>query len=254
LRSLAILLILLTVVSATAPSWIDTGVSVNYTAGGNSVSFTVTGRAGDDITILLATSPPPHTGTIKGNASSDSGQFWFDQSLLNHAYSGQDIDGLSVMGTSQQTIAGQTWDTVTLQGDISGAQTTQIYDTETGMLLKQSVDKEGVPDVVLSKFYIPSLAPPPPVTPKQNTTTPPPPKQNASAPVTPSPNATTNSSGTPPVSDSTGQTQPQQGNPPATQGSTTTPINFENPSPTECCPGTFILLLLGFVAIKGSRR
>lgn len=102
LKLLSILLVLLAVGFATAPSWIASGTNVNYTSGGNLITFTVTGMSGSDIDIRLTTSSPASKGTITDNASAISGQFWFDPSLLGNAYQGEMLDGLNVMGTTRR--------------------------------------------------------------------------------------------------------------------------------------------------------
>jgi hypothetical protein len=244
LKLLSILLVLLALGFAAAPSWIDSGASINYTSGGNAISFTVASRTSTEIQIQLTTTSPKTHGTITGNASADSGQFWFDPALLANAYNGETIDDFTVTDTGPQTLAGQSWNTITLQEMISGATSTQIYDVQTGLLLEQTVDADGVPNVVLSKYYIPALAPPPPppptnVTPPQNNT-PPLPQQNVT-------NVTQNTTTT----QKPNTTAPAQ---PAPKPSSPAPSKKTTASSSSCCGSSFILLLVGFVTIRGFKR
>ncbi len=242
LKTLCILLVILALGFATAPSWIDSGANISYSSGGNTITFSVASRSGDNIQVLLTMSSPMSKGTIIENASADSDEFWYDPNLLANSYEGEMFGNLSAMGTSQQSFAGQTWNAITLQGMIDGAQTTRVYDVQTGLLLKQSVDASGAPDVVLVQEYIPALIPPAPpvanVTPPQNNT-PPPAQPNTTAPV---PNATQPTTQTQPTTtNTTTQTQPV---------TTTNPSTSSNP----CCLSSFMIGLVGFVAIKGFRK
>jgi hypothetical protein len=258
LKTLSVLLVLLSLGFATAPSWIAQGASLNYTSGTTSVSFLVTGVSGSNINIALTTAPPSATSNIVENATAESGQFWFDNSITSHAYEGELVNGLDVVSTGPQTFAGQSWNAVTLQGMVSDGmgntvETTYIYDEQTGLLLEQTVDASGVPNVVLSQYYIPALVPPPQnVTPPQQNTTVAPEKNTTSA-VTPPPAPQENSTNNSSVVSQT--TQPVTTEPTETstdnagdQGSS--PTGQSSSSSLPCCPSAFILLLAGFVAIK----
>lgn len=246
LKTSSILLVLLALGFATAPSWIATGANLNYSQGGNTITFTVTGRTDTDILIQLTTSTPLTKSIIPENASLDSGHFWFDPTLLANAYQGEVFDGLTVMGTSQQTFAGQSWTAVTLQGTLSGVQTTEMYDQQTGILLKLTVAGGVAPDVVLTQYYVPALAPPPPPPQQNNTTTTPPPAQNSTNSTATAP-PPSNSSAAPNTTETT-QPPPETSTPPANQTSSSPP---SSKSKSLCCPSSFILLLVGFVALRG---
>ncbi len=257
LKTLSVLLVLLAVASATAPTWIAPGVSLNYTSGTTSVSFAVTSATSGKIGISLTTSPPPNTNNFEENATLTSGQFWFDPNMISHAYQGELINGFTVTSTGPQSFAGQSWNTATLRGIVSGAETSYTYDEQTGLLLEQTVEASGVPNVVLSQYYIPALAPPPQniTPPPQNTTVPPAPQPNATIappPVPPAVNTTAQGNST----DNSSAVQPTDNSSlvpsgAGDQGSTSSDQSSSSSLP--CCPTSFILLLAGFVAIKAAR-
>jgi hypothetical protein len=256
LKSLCILLAFLSLGFATAPGWVANGTSLNYSSGGNLISFTVIGVSGGQISIAINTTSPKSSRAIKEDASAISGQFWFDQPSLAHSYDGELLNGLTVDGTGRQAFAGDTWDTITLEGMVSGAQATQVYDGKTGLLLKQTVDAPGVPDVVLSGYYIPALLP----------------AQNATPPASGAANSSINSSAVPDDSINSSIAAPQDN---STDNSSIAPDNIQIPddntslipdasgaapqpddqsassSSSPCCASAFILLLVGFVALKG---
>ncbi|MEW6035325.1 MAG: hypothetical protein AB1529_01815 [Candidatus Micrarchaeota archaeon] len=256
-RALVLCLLLLSMSFATAPSWVAPGASLNYSAGSDAVSFTVLSRNSTDIRIQIAVSSAPKPSTGTENASGNSGQFWFDSSLLATAKTGSSIGDFKVKGSSTQSFAGETWETVTLEATLSGAKTTRIYDKKSGLMLKQTVEASGAPEVILSKYYFPSAAPPPSSPPAQ-------PPANATPP--------SNGSGTPPATPPPSQppSQPNETSPPSGTGgepyqpsqpsaepSGEEPPEEPAPEPpkkrpiTEVCSGAFILALLGFAALRG---
>jgi len=177
MRNIAIFVMLLTLGYAIAPTWIAQGAKLDYSAGSDTVSFTVIKANSTDLKIEIKSSSSSKVRTGTENASASTGQFWFDSSLLSGASVGSTIEDYSVTQEGKQTFAGKEWDTITLQGLVSNATTTKIYDKKSGLLLKQTVDAQNVPTVILTNFNIPSLttysAPPPttpPATPENDTT------------------------------------------------------------------------------------
>ncbi len=260
-RALVLCLLLLSMSFATAPSWVAPGASLNYSAGSDAVSFTVLSRNSTDIRIQIAVSSAPKPSTdfpgvwiVRVAASGNSGQFWFDSSLLATAKTGSNIGDFKVKGSGTQSFAGESWETVTLEATLSGAKTTRVYDKKTGLMLKQTVDASGAPEVIISKYYFPSAAPPPSQPPAQ-------PPANATQPPS-------NGSGTPPATPPPSQppaepdATPPSGQPYQPSQPSVEPGGEETPEPapeppkkrpiTEVCSGGFILLaLVGFAALKG---
>ena len=236
-KILVILLTFLAIGYSVAPSWVDKGVNLNYTVGNDTVSFTVLNRTGTDLKIEVKPFSASKPSTATENASANAGQIWFDNSLLAGASIGSDIGDFSVIEENEQTFAGKEWNTITLQGTIGGATTTRVYDKQTGLLLKQTVNSLGAPTVTLIQVYIPALTPPeppsqPPTQPPTNTTTPPsqpPPSENTTQPPQPQPTDTTS-----------------EPTPPSSEPSSETPTK----KPLPCCPTSLILLIIGFAAIR----
>jgi hypothetical protein len=167
---------------ATAPSWVASGASLTYSAGTDSIAFNVVSANGSDIKFNVVPSSTGKTNKATENASADSGQFWFDNTLLSSATVGGTVGDFSVVGESAQTFAGRQWNTITLEDTVSGAKTTKVYDKQSGLLLKQSVDSPDAPVITLTQFAIPGLSAQPPVQqpaqpPAQNQT-----QQNETAP------------------------------------------------------------------------
>jgi hypothetical protein len=243
-KILVLLLALLTVVYSVAPAWVVTGVNLNYSVGSTPFTFSVLSRNTTDIQveeINLSSSKTPHPGDE--NASKDSGDFWFDSSLLSSASTGSTIGDYSVTDEGTQTFAGTSWDTLTLQGTVTGAMTTKVLDRKTGLLLKQTVDAPGAPVVTLTQYYIPSLAPA--AAPPGNT-------QPAPAPTAPPANTSPPANATQPApgNNTTPQTanQTQGGQPAAGSASTGTA-----PAKKQCCTSAFLLLVVGIVALRNGR-
>ena len=243
MRALLLLLVLAAAAYATAPGWVAKGASLNYSAGTDTISFTVLERNSSDIRIQikLSSAQNPYTGVE--NASGQYGQFWFDKDQFSNP------EGFSVVGQSSQSFAGKSWNTITLQGMVSGAQTTRVYDKDSGLMLKQTVGAPGAPVVTLMQYYVPNWqapAPPPPppsAPPPANGSAPPP----SSPPSTPPP--TTPPSATPPSSTPPSSTPPSV--PPS--GEPFWPEEEPEPEQGPCCLPAFMLGALGFAVFLNNR-
>jgi hypothetical protein len=257
-KGLAILLVLLAAAYSTAPSWVATGVSLNYSVGSDAVTFTVLERSGGDINFQVLTHSTNHKSTAIENESADYGQFWFDTALLANIYTGSTASDFTVTGENQQSFAGKSWDAVTMQATISGATTTKVVDKNTGLLLKQTVDAVGAPAVTLTQYYIPSLAP-----------TPPPTQPPANNPANQTQNQTNQTNGTAQTNQSSAQNQTSTTQPPTPQGNQSnqqTGGNNQSASqqqgsstttakkPLPGCSGAILLTILGFLAISKRNR
>ncbi len=167
LQILAMLLIFLPLCFSKAPDWVAKGVSLEYSVGSSKATFVVTDRNSTDIRLDITT---VKTNKATENASLQYGQFWFDDSLLGGASVGKKIGDFEVKAIGSMTFAGKEWSAITLEGTISDAKTTRIYDKQSGLMLKQTVNAEGAPTITLTKFTIPafeSAAPPPPAAPAE---------------------------------------------------------------------------------------
>jgi hypothetical protein len=250
-KILAFLLTLLAVGYSVAPAWVDTGVNLNYSVGSDTVSFSVLNRTATDIRIQTFTFSTSHNSFPDENASADSGQFWFDTSLLSSASSGDTVGSYSVTDESTQTFAGKSWDTVTLEGTVSGAMTTKVFDKTTGLLLKQTVDVSGAPVITLVQYHIPALEPAPVVPPQANNTAPP--KTNTTPPATNTTTPAVNTTQpavnvTPPSPQNNGTTQPQTNETPPGQPSASS--SAAAPAKKHCFGSAFLLLVIGLVALR----
>ncbi len=160
---------------AAAPTWVAYGMYVKYTVGTDTIGFTVVNRTADEIRIEIKPASTTEFSWATENVTGTYGQFWFDSSLLTDASIGDKIGDFTVTDTGSETYAGRDWDTVTLQATISDAKTTRVYDRDSGLMLKQSVDVTGAPLVTLMQYNIPSLAnyiaPPPTTLPPEETAT-----------------------------------------------------------------------------------
>ena len=248
-RCLVVLMMLLAICYSTAPSWVASGVNLNYTVGNDTVTFKVLDRSGDDLHLNLKYLSTAHQSNPTENASGESGQFWFDNSELSGASVGNIVGVYDVIAQGSQHFAGKDWDTVTLQTSISGATTTLIYDAATGLLLKETISATGAPTITLINYYVPAWAPPPP--PPANNTNTTPPQQNAS----------TNNTGSPPPANTSGSSPPPQqpSQPPGTnisnQSAGTPPASQPAASSGTakkklCSSSAFILLILGLAIIR----
>jgi len=243
------LLALLAVSFSVAPSWVKSGVSLNYSVGSDLVSFSVLNRTDSNVQIKVFTKSTSHSTYPNENASAQSGQFWFDNSSLSSAYSGQNIGDYEVTDVNTQSFSGKQWDTVTLESTLSGAITTKVLDKKTGLLLKQTVNAVGAPSVILQQFYVPDWVQVP-VPPVNNTPPPPPPVNNTGNVTAPPPLNNTV------VNSSQNNTPPAQTNTTVEQN-TTSPGQAPWPSPPSpadkpfpCCPAAFILLVLMFAVVS----
>ncbi len=183
-RILPMLLIIVSAAFATAPGWVAEGVVLEYSVNGDTVIFTVTERTSTEVSIEIDTGAPEKSMATE-NASLTNGQFWFDDSLLEDASDGDDIDEFEVTAEGTQTFAGKQWDTVTLEATLSGAKTVRVYDRDSGLMLKQTVQVSGAPVVTLTEYTVPDFeeaappSPPPtePTEPTEETTEPTPPSE-----------------------------------------------------------------------------
>ncbi len=245
LASLLVLLLLFGGVFARAPSWISSGTSINYTVGSAIYTFTVTEVTSSQIKIDLKTSSSSSTSRLIDNATADSGQFWFDPTLLTSASAGRSIGGYSVISTSQESYAGKSFQTATLQIILGGVTTTKVFDIESGLLLDQRTSASGSSPVLIRNYFVPAWAPPPPnVTAPASPSTPSsPPTTPPSQPTTPTPSTPTPSS--PPVINSTSPT-PNSSAPTNTSAPTPTVPSSSSTCP---CPESLFFVLLGFLAV-----
>jgi|GEM_PF-5649820 len=237
------LLAMLAVGFSVAPSWVKPGVSLNYSVGTDSISFTVLGRTDSSIQMEMYTQSTSKKTHPNEDPTGVSGQFWFDSASLEYAYPGALISGYTVTDVSSKTFAGQSWGTVTLQSTISGATTTKVLDMNSGLLLKQTVSAAGAPAVTLQQLYVPDWAQAPAAPPVNNTPPAPPPANNTANATAPPPQ---NNTGAPPPA-----TPPvQNGTPPAQNSTPAIAAASNTPAPHEkkpLCPSSFILLALAFV-------
>ncbi len=249
-RYLIVLLMLVPLAYATAPSWVAAGVNLTYSQGSTTNTYYVQSRSGDDITYQLrtVTSTSTRNPTLHGNASADYGDFWFDITLLSGQHTGDTVGDFSVTDESQQTFAGTQYNTISVQNSVQGATITRVIDKATGLVLKVHVDVSGVSDAVLSSRYIPAYdATAPPPSPPPGT----PPQQNATngTATQPPPAPASNGSGT-----GTQQPPPAPYQPSGSTGSE--PISGVQPYSTKsplCCGSAFILAFIGFAAFLGAR-
>jgi len=244
-------MILLAICYSTAPSWVASGVNLNYTVGSDTVTFKVINRSGDDLHLNVKYLSTAHESNPTENASTESGQFWFDNSELSGVSVGGMIGDYDVIAQGSQHFANKDWDTITLQTSISGATTTFVYDAATGLLLKETISASGAPTITLINYYVPAWAPPPPPPPPANNTPSNPPQQNSSA------------------NQTSGQQQNNTGTsqPPANQSSQPPGANISNQSAGAppgsqpaassgtakkklCSSSAFILLILGLAIIR----
>ncbi len=243
-KHVALILLVLTVSNAAAPAWVDQGVNLTYTAGSSTLNFYILSRNSTDVKTQITQGSSHYTSTE--NASGDYGQIWFDSTLLGGVIGGDAVSDFTVSDVSTQSFAGKDWNTVTLQRQIGDSTETRILDQQTGLLLKQSVNAPGAPQVILIQYTIPSLAAPPPPPAQNNTqqnTTQPPPQQNTTQPpsnTTPEQNATS-----PPPAPYQPSTPPSSGN-----GSFWPTETQPQKSSIPCCPSAAILLLAGFAAVR----
>jgi hypothetical protein len=240
-RYLLPLLLLSAVAFSTAPSWVVKDTVIEYASGSDKITFTVLSNNGSDIKTQIKPSAAPNSYTATENASGLYGQFWFDSAELADAFSGQYIGDFSVTGDGTQTFAGKEYDTITLVGTVSGSETTRVYERQTGLMLKQTVDAPGAPQVVLTKFTPPAAPAPPP-----------PPVQQPPANQTPPSNTTQ-----PPPTNTSQPSQPPVQNPPTEQPSQPppqeTPEAPEQPGKrpiTSVCCGSAMILLALFAALR----
>lgn len=248
LTSLLVLLLLFGGVFARAPSWISVGTSINYTVGSSVYTFSVTEVTSSQVKIDLKTSSSSSTSRLIDNATADSGQFWFDSTLLTSASAGRSIGGYSVVSTGQESYAGKSFQVATLQIILGGVTTTKVFDVESGLLLDQRTSASGSSPVLIRNYYVPAWAPPPPNVTTPTPSNPPAPSQNSTPPQNPP--------SQPPVT----TTQPTIPTPnPAPSSNTTS--NSTSPTPTTppstpssnsstCpCPESLFFVLLGFLAV-----
>ena len=226
-RILPMLLIFVSVAFAAAPAWVAEGVVLDYSMDGDTVTFTVTERTSTEVTMNIET---VEEYTATENASLTNGQFWFDDSLLADASDGDEIDEFRVTDEGTQTFAGKQWDTVTLEGTISGAETVRIYDRDSGLMLKQTVQVPDAPEITLTNYVVPDFdtAPPPSSPPTTEPTEP-------SAPSEPS------------------QPEPEEEIERPGVTTTDTPEEAEPeepPAKKPCLPGAVLLMLVGLVFIR----
>ena len=136
MKKLLAILFVLGLAYSTAPDWVAQGVSLNYSAGTDTLSFTVISRTTTQVTYQFKTIS--NSGNVKSsptpteNATKSFGQFWFDSSSLDGAYVGETIGDFSVIDLSSQTFADKSWDTVTLEQIISGVSNRKTLDKKTG--------------------------------------------------------------------------------------------------------------------------
>jgi hypothetical protein len=247
---LALLMLLAAAGFATAPAWVSKGVNLTYSVGSDSVTFAVLDRSAGDLKIQIFTKSTNHLSTATENESADSGQFWFDDSLLENAVKFQHIGDYEVTDVGTGHYAGKDYNTITLTIDVGGATSTKVYDKETGLLLRNTVDAEGAPVVNLQSAYIPAFAPPPP--PVNNT--PPPANSTTSPPANPPPANTSQ----PPSNASQPAQQPPAQTPPPQHYNTSPPATDETqpqePQPDKkklpCCPSVILPALLAVAVLR----
>lgn len=225
-RIVPMLLLFVSAVFATAPGWVAKGVVLDYSMDGDTVTFTVTERDSDEIRMEIKTGGKYQATE---NASLDFGQFWFDSSKLKSAKKGDEIGDFKVTGVDTQTIAGKNWDCVTLEASLSGAKTIRIYDKNTGLMLKQTVQDGDAPPVTLKKYFIPDFSAPAP--------------QSAPLPAGPTeePDAQTETATPEPAASTSGEQAEDA--PAATDDS-------PEKSGDACASGFVLLLLSGFVVAR----
>lgn len=244
MKRLLALLVFLSVVYSTAPSWVDKGVSLNYSKGNDLLSFTVISKSATQVTFEQKTFS--NSGSLKSsinptvNASKNPGPFWFDPALLDGAFIGQAIGEYSVTDKGQQNFAGKSWDAVTLEQILGSVSIKQTFDKKTGLLLKQTVNVSGEPEISLTQQYIPAFAPPPPApTPTPTPTPNPTPQPNNTVPaqpnqtVTPAPTPTPNPAPTPGPAPSKSKSSVSIPSP-----------QTQPPLKLPCCPSALIFLII----------
>ena len=237
MRSIIVLLVLASLAFSTAPGWVTAGVVLDYSAGSDTIKFTVLERTGDNVKTSIKVSSAPNPYTANENASGSSGQFWFDKDQFSNP------PDFTILGQSKQTFAGKEWNTITLQGTVSGAMTTRVYDKDSGLMLKQTVSAVGAPEVILTQYKVPNweaIAPPAPPPPPSNGTTPP------SAPPSAPPPSGTPPSAPPSAPPSTPPSAPPA--PPPTNG------DFwpeeEPPKESPCCLSGLVLAMVAVAAFR----
>jgi hypothetical protein len=229
-----------------APAWIVKGAVLEYSAGTDTVTFTILDRTAENLKIDIKAKSAPSSYTANENASGTSGQFWHDSSLLSGATYGSTFGDFSVTDEGKQTFAGKEYDTITLEGTIDEITTTKVYEKSTGLMLRQTVNAPGAPTVTLIKYSPPAVSAPPP--PSQPPPQPPanqtPPQQPSQPPVSP---PAANGSQQPP-SQPGAPYQPSPQEPPAV---TEEPEESGKKPITElCCPSAAVLLMVGFAAAR----
>ena len=247
LRWVLFLLALVAAAHSTAPAWVASGVNLTYSQGSTTNTYVVTSRTNTDIIYKLTTvsNTGTRSPTLDGNASVDFGDFWFDISLLSGQHTGDSVGDYHISDESSQAYAGKTYDTISVQTTVQGATVTRVLDKASGLVLKVSVNVQGVQDVTLAQRYIPAFdatAPQqPPSQPSQNASNPAPPA-NQTAP--PQANNTQPENQTPPTQQQGTPYQPSSGGQPITG---VQPYSTKSPF---CCSSAFILALLGFAAAR----
>jgi cell division septation protein DedD len=251
-KTLMFLLALFALGYPAAPAWVNNGASVTYSGTGGPYAFTVQSRDSttDVVSQTIASGTP---STFDENASAESGQFWIDPAILSSASAGGSIGNYSVTAEGAQTFDGTSWNTITLESLQYGTPTTQVYDMASGLLLQQSYPSStGAPTITLEQYNIPNL----------QATTQPPANTTTQPAVNSTQHAPTNSSQPPAQTTSTGNTAPQSGTNTATQpanqpqasstppASSTTPPAAAATAPNPCCPIAFLLLIIGFAALR----
>jgi hypothetical protein len=244
IRNLFVILLLSALGFSAAPSWVVKGAVLEYSAGSDTVTFTVIDRTVENLKIDIKAKSAPTSYTANENVSGVSGQFWYDSSILSSATNGQSLGDFSVTDEGKQTYAGKEYDTITLEGTLEEVQTTKVYEKQTGLMLKQTVNAPGAPEVILIKYSPPGAPAPPPSAPPANQT---PPSQPPTQP--------------PPSQPPTNGSTPQQPIQPSQPGEPYQPP-VQEPSPEEptqpekkpitalCCPSAIILLIIGFAATR----
>ncbi|HSB46569.1 MAG TPA: hypothetical protein VLD37_01035 [Candidatus Bilamarchaeum sp.] len=237
-RYLLLVLVLSAAAFSTAPAWVVKDTVVEYSVGSDKITFTVLSNNGTDVKMQIKPSTAPNSYTATENASAMYGQIWFDSELLSGASYGRTYGDLTVTDEGTETYAGKEYHTITLNGEISGSDTTRVYDKETGLMLKQTVTAAGAPQVVLAKFTPPAAPAPPP---------PPPPQQPANQTNTSQPSQPQQ----PPANQTSQPSQPSQPyqpptvtpNPPAEEPAEETPEAPAKRSITSACCGSAVILL-----------
>jgi len=253
IKYLILFSLLASLVFSFSPEWVKEGLKVEYQiftynkdnpssiSSVSSVSFTVVSKVGQEIKIETrspSTKTTP-TGRPVNNATANSGEFWYEPSLLVNSYIGQNIDGWLISKIGEKiNLAGKDWNVVYMTKTVGGFTKYRTVDKEKGLLLIENVTASNVVyDTRFSSITPPfeSVAPP---------TQPPPPSTQPPA-ATPPPTAP------PPVNPGETPVPPPATAPPATVPPAapvaTAPAGSLQPpdSNVPCCPIAFIFLALG---------